>query len=55
MTKTKTIKLRYNGMDSDYTVIHVTDSTEYRPGQILKKAETDVLCNARGWRVTITG
>ena len=67
-TKTKTIKLSHGHAPVEpaahrtpeawekalrYRVEQVTDSTEYRPGQLLERKEVDDLCAASGWKVTV--
>lgn len=57
-TKIKTMKLVCIWPDqnnSDYRVDQVTDSVEYRPGTFLTKKEVASLCDAKDWKITITG
>ncbi len=65
MAKVKTITLAHGRInpqsqgphDKDaigYTVLKVTDSLEFDPGQFVTKAEADSLCRSREWKVTIT-
>ena len=57
--KTKTIVLTYPWPDRDsdrtdlYRVESLTNSTEYNPHQMLKKAEVESLCRLKDWTVTI--
>jgi hypothetical protein len=60
--KTKTIKLEHGSVPDrmvnglwHYLVLQVTDSTEFSPRDVLKKAQVDELCKSREWKVTIVG
>lgn len=66
--KTKTISLTHGYWDEDirdlnergkqanriYKVERITDSTEFLPGQLLKKKQVDELCSSKEWKVTVT-
>lgn len=48
----KTIKLAYHAMAKEFTVVQVCNSLEFNPGQILKPAEVQRLCDSTTWHVT---
>ena len=51
--KIKTITLIQPPGSVSYKVEKVTDSTEYRPGQVLDRNEVEGLCLSKAWKVTI--
>ena len=51
--KTRSIKLGKLPDKSDYQVISVKNSTEYSPGEILKKIVVDDMCRHTHWDVTV--
>lgn len=61
MTKIKTITLaagyRCPGEGPNdplgYRVERLSNSTEFVPGDLIKKTQADDLCNARDWQVSI--
>jgi hypothetical protein len=54
--KTKTIKLsKGRSLADGFCVLQITDSTEFDPGQWLKRIDVDALCAAKDWKVTIVG
>jgi len=40
-------------IDETYRVLEITNSTKYKPGQVLSKAQVESLCATRTWRVRI--
>lgn len=55
MAKPKNITLKHNLLDEHYTVVKLTNSVDYRPGQVLKKTEAKDLCDSPRWNVTVEG
>ncbi len=54
--KNKTITLECLWSDqpkSDYRVKQITNSVEYKPGQIVTHAEAAELCEAKSWNVVM--
>lgn len=58
MSKQTTISLSFRpaiaGGEDSWIVVKVKNSTDYRPGMCLDKNETNTLCAAKNWQVTIT-
>lgn len=59
-TKTKTIKLQgpmvvLDAQGPHYKIIQVTDTVEFGDKRYLSKKEVQELCEAKDWKVTITG
>lgn len=62
MSKTKTIKLKFlrsvptrSGREDSWEVVTITNSTRYKPNEILTGLQVDDLCKASGWTVNMVG
>jgi hypothetical protein len=49
--KTKTIKLMWNEAFQKFRVSQVTNSVEYKAGDMLSKRDVEDLCNSPRWQV----